>query len=341
MKTRAKRRPASHRTLPTVSEHPRLGRRSQLGTVILAGGSIAALLADIYGIAEMSKAFWFVSLPSMVLLMLLASIPRVDEELRKRIRVGAVAGVVGTLGYDIVRVPFALGGQRVFAPIESYGVLIADAQASSGFTSTLGWVYHFSNGVTFAVAYAAVMARRDWPWGIVWALILESAAVLSPFGARYGLSGQVVPISIAYGAHVFYGYPLGRMVQHMDGVSATLHSLGRHSLAVILVAALALVIGWHRPWSRSPEEVEASRLSTPDKPTALVLSDRFVPEWLRVRAGGCVVVDNRSERTFDTVYGKVAAGTLNTLCFDDVGTLRVRLGPRPYSGGFVYVEVER
>jgi hypothetical protein len=308
--------------------------------VTLAGGSIAALLADMYGIAAMTTVFWFVSLPSMVLLTILANTPRVDTEARERIRVGAVAGVIGTIGYDIVRVPFALAGQRVFAPIDSYGVLIADAQASSGVTSTLGWLYHLSNGGTFAIAYAAVMARQRWPWGIVWALTLETAAVLSPFGARYGLSGQAVPIVIAYGAHVFYGYPVGRVVQDLDDASATLHRLGRHSVAVILVASITLVIGWHRPWSRSPEELAAARLSTADVPAAIVVRDRFEPEWLRVRTGGCVLVDNRSDTPFETPYGNVAPATTSALCFSQDGALRVRLGPKPYSGGFVYVDAK-
>jgi hypothetical protein len=323
-----------------MSNGSRLGWPSQLGIVTLAGGSIAALLADMYGIAAMTTVFWLVSLPSMVLLTILAITPRVDTEVRERIRVGAVAGVVGTIGYDIVRVPFALAGQRVFAPIESYGVLIADAQASSGVTSTLGWLYHLSNGGTFAIAYAAVMARQRWPWGIVWALTLETAAVLSPFGARYGLSGQAVPIVIAYGAHVFYGYPVGRVVQDLDDASATLHRLGRHSVAVILVGSITLVIGWHRPWSHSPEELAAARLSTADVPAAIVVRDRFEPEWLRVRTGGCVLVDNRSDTPFETLYGNVAPATTSSLCFSQDGAVRVRLGPKPYSGGFVYVDAK-
>ena len=34
----------------------------------------------------------------------------------------------------------------------------------------------------------------------------------------------------------------------------------------------------------------------------------------------------------------VAPHAASTLCFDAPGVYRVRLGPRPYSGGFVYVE---
>jgi hypothetical protein len=305
---------------------------------VVSGGSIAALLADVFGIAPMHQVFWLASVPSMVLLAVLAAAPRFDAELRKRIRVGAVAGALGTVGYDLVRIPFALAGQRVFAPIESYGVLIADASASSGPTSTLGWLYHLSNGVTFGVAYATLMARRRWPWGIGWGLLLESVAVFSPFAARYGLAGQAVPIAIAYGAHVFYGYPVGRVVQDLDRAEELLRRWGRHSVAVILVSAVVFLVGWQRPWSSTPVEREAAQLSTPAAPVTIVLRDRFEPEWLRIRAGACVVVDNRSASRFTTPQGVVEPGTRSTLCFDRPGAYRVRLGPRPYSGGFVYVE---
>ncbi len=313
----------------------------RLVVALLAGGSIAALLADLYGIAPMHLVFWLASVPSMALLAVLAGLPRVDLELRERIRVGAIAGAVGTLGYDLIRVPVALAGQRVFAPIESYGILIADASASSGFTSTLGWLYHLSNGVTFGIAYAAIAARRAWPWGVVWALVLESVALFSPFGARYGISGQTIPIAVAYGAHVCYGFPLGRLAQHLDRTAATLRQLGRHSVALLLVAATALIVGWHRPWSRSPVEREAARLSAAGPPAAIVLRDQFHPQWLRTSAGGCVVVDNRSGTRYETPYGQVPPSGRGKLCFERPGAYRVRLGARPYSGGFVYVDAIR
>ena len=312
----------------------------RLGVVVLCGGSIAALLADVFGIVPMWTVFWLASVPSMVTLIAIATARPVNAELRRRIRVGAVAGAVGTLGYDLVRIPFALAGQRVFAPIESYGILIADASASSGLTSTLGWLYHLSNGVTFGVAYAVVAARRHWAWGVAWGLMLESVAVFSPFAVRYGLAGQVAPIAIAYGAHLFYGYPLGRMVQRMDRVDTELRRLGRHTVAVTLVVAALAIVVWHRPWTSSVAEREAAGLSTPGAPATVVLRDRFAPEWLRVTArpeGTCVAITNHSGVRYDTPYGIVEADGTSQLCFGAPGVYRVRLGPRPYSGGFVYV----
>lgn len=291
-----------------------------LAVFLLAGGSIAALLADIFGLAPMHLVFWWVSVPSMVALTLLGTLPKVPGELRQRIRIGALAGLVGTIGYDLARVPFAIAGQRLFAPIESYGLLMADAAGSSPLTATLGWTYHFSNGITFGIAYAAIAARRHWAWGVLWAIVLESVAVFSPFATRYGLAGQLAPIAIAYGAHLFYGYPLGRIVQRM-------RPLPPGTVSIALTLLLVLVLGWHRPWIGD----------APSTATAVVQRDRFEPEWLRIQAGQCATVDNRSDTSFDTPHGVVAARSSTSLCFDDPGVYRVRLGTRAYSGGFVYV----
>jgi hypothetical protein len=324
-------------TVPTdVTTGPAVAARwpLRIAVFLISGGSIAALLADLFGIAPMWLVFWAASLPSMVALVVLAVAPRVPIEVRRRIRVGAFAGVVGTLGYDVVRIPFALAGQRVFAPIESYGILIANAGSSSSLTSTLGWLYHLSNGVTFGIAYAAIAARRHWLFGVAWGLILESVAVFSPFSVRYGLAGQVVPIAIAYGAHVFYGWPLGRLVQRVDRTDAGLRQVGRFTVLAVVTVAVIGVIGWHKPWTSTPIEREAAQAGAN---VTIVTRDRFTPEWVRIGVGECVRVDNRSDTTFETPYGTAAAHALSSLCFATAGVFRVRLGPQPYSGGFVLV----
>jgi hypothetical protein len=303
---------------------------------LISGGSIAALLADVYGVAPMWLAFCAVSLPSMALLVVLAVQPRVPDDLRRRIRVGAFAGLIGTIGYDIVRIPFAVAGQRVFAPIDSYGILVANAVHSSGLTATVGWLYHLSNGVTFGIAYAALAARRHWLWGVAWGLILESAAILSPFAVRYGIAGQALPIAIAYGAHVFYGAPLGLLVQRIDQTDAALRRVGRYSVVAVLVVAVLAVVGAEKPWIRSAGEIEAA--DARGEVLTIVTGDRFEPEWSRIKVGECLHVANRTGTTYETPLGTVAPQATSPLCFDKEGVFRVRLGTRPYSGGFVIVQ---
>ncbi|MFF5076665.1 hypothetical protein ACFY36_06415 [Actinoplanes sp. NPDC000266] len=310
-------------------------RLPRLAVFLLAGGSIAALLADLYGLAPMHIVFWFVSVPSMIVLAVAATLPRVDPDLRARIRVGAVAGLAGLVGYDVVRVPVALTGQRVFAPIETYGLLIADAAFSSPLTSTLGWLYHLSNGVTFGIAFAVLFARRPVLFGVAWGLFLETVALLSPFADRYGLSGRLVPIVIALGAHVFYGWPLGYLVRHFDRTAA---ALPRLRVTATLALAVAVVLAWQQPWNVPADQRLAGALSRPGAPVTIVRTDRFHPEWLRIRPGACAYVDNRSTVTFTTPAGPVPAGARSPLCFADPGIYRIRLTTRPYSGGFVYVD---
>jgi hypothetical protein len=306
-------------------------RLRRLAVFLLAGGSIAALLADVYGVAPMRTIFWSVSVPAMVALAVLANLSGTGSDLRARIHVGAVAGVVGVIGYDVVRVPFALTGQRVFAPIESYGILIAGASSSSPLTSSLGWLYHLSNGVTFGVAYAMFAGRRPALWGVGWGLFLETVALISPFAGRYGMSGHFVLIAIAYGAHVFYGWPLGRLARELDRTAAV---LGAHGAAATLGAAIVLILAWQRPWNHT--RGEASRPG--EGPVTVVRGDRFEPEWLRIAPGGCVVVDNRSVTSYTAPAGPMPAGVRSPLCFGRPGIYRIRLGTRPYSGGFVYVD---
>jgi hypothetical protein len=70
---------------------------------------------------------------------------------------------------------------------------------------------------------------------------------------------------------------------------------------------------------------------------AVVARDRFEPEWLRIDAGQCVTIENRSGTRFQTAHGEVAPTGPSRLCFARPGVYRVKLGPRAYSGGFVYV----
>ena len=309
--------------------------------VLLSGTSIAALLAEVYGVADMALVGRAVTVPGLILLTVLGSsrvlTGEAGEEFRRRFRVGAVAGVIGTLGYDVFRIPFAAAGRRLFAPIDSYGLFLVDDRLSSSFSDTVGWLFHLSNGVTFGTAYALVMARRHWAWGVVWGLMLESAIVLTPFRERYHLHDWTA-ITIAYAAHIPYGYAVGRMSQRLDEQDRDLRAaLHRPVLAVVGAAALAIVL-WQHPWRDTEARDLAHRLTSETGRTVVVVdSDAFVPEWLRVADGECLLVENRGDSRFETDFGVVEPDARSELCFDGDGVFRVRLGTRPYSGGFVDV----
>jgi hypothetical protein len=310
-----------------------------LAVVVLCATSVGALVADLYGVMAMGRFVLFVTVPALVVVSVigLARVPAWSD-LQRRIAVGAVAGFVGTVGYDVFRIPFALAGQRIFAPIDSYGLLIDGGPMSSGWTDLLGWGFHFSNGITFGIAYAIVLAGRHWGWGVAYGMGLEAVAFLSPFTETYGLSGKVWPIVIAFAAHVAYGLPLGLMVQRLDDTDVWLRDRFRAPAVTSIVLVLVVLLVWHRPWDVS-DALETSRSLSDELgiPATVVTGSRFEPEWLRVEPGGCILVASISDESFTSDYGDLPAGEDVEWCFPDEGVQRVKLGDRPYSGGFVYV----
>jgi len=252
-------------------------------------------LLKVWGITSMAAG------GALFLACLLILIPgyfwarRHDAALARHLRLGFWGGLLGTLGYDIVRVPFHLAGFRVFAPIQAYGVWLAEAQRSSGFTEALGWLYHFSNGITFGIMYALVMGGsrggnppenlalgRHWGWGVLWGLCLESIVLSTPFARIFHLQGNVKAIAIAYGAHVFYGLPLGWVVARGSGADRRLSDWSGKLGALVVLTLLIL----------SPIPMERERDSRAVPGTLKVEGYRLNPTWLRLSAPGRFKVSN-------------------------------------------------
>jgi hypothetical protein len=290
--------------------------------------TVAPVLAWSYDLGSFRAWFLATTLPSVVALALVAWRA---TDLRALLATGAAGGLLGTIGYDVVRVPFSLAGVRLFAPIESYGVLLTGAHSSRPLTAFAGWCYHLANGVGFGVAYGVLMRGRNRWWGVVWGLTLETGTVVTPFVSLYGLRGHPDLIAVAYGAHVFYGLPLGYAVERGLALPAT-RALG--------VAVLALAV-WLRPWSVPAPTRDGERVAP--GPSAVVRDGRFRPGWLRVTQGQCVAIRNDDDVAYDLPkqHATLTPGATTRVCFDARGVLRVRTSPEPYSGGFVIVERSR
>ncbi len=310
-------------------------------TIALASTSILSLLADLYDVVAMGHFFWVVTVPSLVGLVVIGAWPSPNlVELQKRIRVGVFGGVIGTIGYDLIRLPFAVGGTRVFVPIDTYGLLITRAHMSSSLTATMGWLFHLSNGVTFGIMYAVVGARRHWLWGVAWGLLLETAVLVSPFKDRYVLAGQLGVVVVAYAGHFLYGWPLGKFVQHLDNTDRELKETFRYPTPIVLGLAVFAILLWQQPWHQSEVRREAGRLAhEAGRPVLLVaVGDAFTPEFARIRPGECVLVVNHTDNEFSTKFGDVGERSQADFCFKDAGVKRVKLSPTQFSGGFVYVD---
>lgn len=295
--------------------------------------NVSALLAWVFDLGAFHVWFLVVGLPALVVNIAVAGWltrrPEADPYLRRAIVAGTLGGLLGTIGYDVFRIPFVMGGLRLFAPIDSYGVLLLDAAASSQTTGFAGWAYHFANGACFGVAYAVVALGRRWPWAVAWGLILETATILTPFADSYAIRGKWDLIAIAYAAHVAYGVPLGLVVQR-----AATWDLRRPvsvpTWATLGGLVLVLVV-WLRPTGSVPTQAETN-----------VVRGEFENQWLRTNPRECARLTNTDDRSYrsEAFAGELPAGDTIDVCNQSIGAHRVRLEDRPYSGGFLLVDGE-
>lgn len=293
---------------------------------LAAGSSGAALLSHVYGIVPMRETVPFVVLPATALLIVGWMVTRRGlPDIADALSVGAIGGLLGTVAYDIVRVPFMLAGQRIFVPIRVYGLWIVDASASSAFSDAIGWTYHSLNGITFGIMYALIVPRRPVILAVAWAFSLETIAVVSPFGRIFGLWGAWGPLGIAYIGHVAYGLPLGVCVRRWDGVrqwqSQYARGLGTTVLLVSLMSAVVI-----------------SRLDRDhgEPPVLSVSMGGFHPDIVRVARGDALRIENLSDRAVmierlpmrDTV--RLRAGSTAQVVTTRTGIQRLRITGNPF-----------
>lgn len=278
----------------------------------------------------------FATVPSLVVLVGAHALARRrgHVELDRALTVGVLGGWWGTLGYDLIRVPLHFVGLNPFPPIRSYGMFLLDAPNATWLSDLVGVGYHFSNGLTFGVLFAAVMAGRHWGWGVLWALVLEGIAVATPFGAVYGIRAAAVPLALAFFAHLYYGAPLGlaarnpqRTLDWLAKRRAMIHG-GAALLTVIVVAFL--VLAW--------EPVGASR---PAPGTVDLGPDAIVSGWTRVDARAPVRLHNSSAAPLvwriAARSGSLAPGESTELSLP-VGIHRVAVDERAWRSAGIIVE---
>jgi hypothetical protein len=260
------------------------------------------------------------------------------EQLADALEIGFWGGLLGTIAYDVSRLPFSLAGQRIFAPISAYGLWIIDAASSSRFTEVTGWSYHFSNGITFGVMYALFMRGRHWGWGILWGLTLETIAILTPFAKVFGLSNNYYAIGIAYLGHIFYGLPLGWLVYKWKETGEQLRATpGLHKWMLVVVVCAA--IAWPL---LSPERIRRDARTTNGE--FRVEGQRLNPDWLRINRGQEIGVLNPGEdasvRVKQTnIARRIKSGQKETFFFQDTGIYQMFVETnRRTQSSFVLVE---
>lgn len=200
---------------------------------LLASTSIAALLGEMYRLWPMRLFTLAVFLPACAVLIALAlyDLWSGDGRACRMILIGAVAGFLAAISYDIFRVPFVFskswGLTSVIPPLPLFKVfpqfgamILGQSDSTSLAAAMIGWLYHFSNGTTFGVMYAAMVNgewRRRWWVAIVFAVGLEIAMILTPYPATFGIRVTTLFVAVTLAAHGIFGVVMGRACIGLEG----------------------------------------------------------------------------------------------------------------------------
>ncbi len=169
------------------------------------------------GLAKLSVLGLYLLLPSVVLFAVALTLAamRGHRRLTNRVLSGVAAGLVATIGLEIVRATsFRLGGMPGDLP-RLMGVLLTDRfmLGPSLLSDVLGWSYHFWNGLCFGVIFTVVLGRRSLLWAVIYGQLIGIGFLLSPavksLGIGFmGLEMPAMPMTVIL-AHLVYGIILG------------------------------------------------------------------------------------------------------------------------------------
>lgn len=148
--------------------------------VVLAGLSGAAVLAETFGPVPMRVSVPLLVLPGAILFtgLVFASRRRYREldRFADRAITGALCGLGATLAYDAIRPLLMWTFRYHFNPYRAmpiFGELITDQVRTTAAAITVGWIYHFWNGLSFGVMFALVRPRGGPVAGVIWAMALQ------------------------------------------------------------------------------------------------------------------------------------------------------------------------
>ncbi|HVJ07188.1 MAG TPA: hypothetical protein VM554_02285 [Acidisarcina sp.] len=187
--------------------------------ILLAAASVSPLIFPIAesGRSSMDILAKFALLPaSLLLLLTIGLLYRVDRSLARISALGLAAGAVATIALEAVRLPgFWLGFMPGNLP-RLMGVLLLDQFASgpSMKSDVAGWLYHFWNGASFGLIYVLAFGTcRRW-LGAAFGVLLGFGFLLSPVVASLGVGflglefSKGFPVTVTL-AHAAFGLALG------------------------------------------------------------------------------------------------------------------------------------
>jgi hypothetical protein len=191
-------------------------------------------MADFYGVCPMRVFAGAVFIPAMVLLAGLALYDhwRGDGKLKRAVIIGAVGGLLAAVAYDLFRLPFVFARQwgiagvvpalNLFKVFPAFGAMLLGQPIQQAHYSQavqcLGWLYHFSNGLTIGIMYLALIgngSRRHWGWAVLVALVLELGMLFTPYPHIFGIPISLRFVLVTLAAHAVFGVCLGICVKRL------------------------------------------------------------------------------------------------------------------------------
>jgi len=170
----------------------------------------------------------FILIPATLALVVMALVDRWigNRELWGSVIIGALAGFIAACAYDLFRLPFVFSRDWGLAPLvppmslfkvfPRFGAMLLgqpiEQPTYSVAAPLVGWVYHFSNGITFGVMYAALVGdlrRRNWIWAVLLATGLELAMLVTPYPQFFAIPVTTLFIAVTLTAHLIFGVALG------------------------------------------------------------------------------------------------------------------------------------
>jgi len=181
----------------------------------------------------MRTFFYAVLLPATAVLYGIAALDRLrgDGKMWRAVMIGTIGGLIGAVAYDVFRLPFvfshALGldasvgvpQMPLFKVFPRFGALIlgqnVEQPSYSLGANLLGWAYHFSNGATFGVMFAALIGEATrrfqggWVWAVLMAMGIEACLLVSPYSGFFSIAITPTFIAVTLVAHLIFGVGLG------------------------------------------------------------------------------------------------------------------------------------
>lgn len=192
--------------------------------------SIGSLLLYFFGIASFARLATILLVVEVAALAVMAR--RVEGQ--RLVIAGFWAGLLATFFYDVVRVPIVQSGIPVFKAISYFGTTLLGVERPTAASEALGWAYHLSNGVSFALMYAALVRNPGPITGVLWGLLLEGVMLLTPYAEVFGYQRDARFLAITIGSHAVYGLVLWLGLKYWGGMKNPVAAFAAAAIGVPL-----------------------------------------------------------------------------------------------------------